>query len=77
LIEQGRVEGEAKGRVEGEAKGRVEGEAKALVKLLTAKFGGVPESVHSRIRAASVEELDAWIERVLTAPTLDAVFASA
>jgi predicted transposase/invertase (TIGR01784 family) len=60
---------------EGVAKGRIEGEAKVLLKQLAAKFGAVPESVRSRVQQASVDELDAWVERVLVAETLDAVFS--
>lgn len=51
-------------------------QAKILLELLTAKFGAVPETLVARMQSASVDELDAWVDRVLVAPTLDAVFAS-
>jgi predicted transposase YdaD len=74
-----RAEGEAKGRAEGEAKGRAEGEAKGraalLVKQLSFKFGTLPAEIQARIEDASVEELERWAERVLSATRLDAVFA--
>jgi hypothetical protein len=48
-----------------------------LVKLLTLKFGDPPADVQRRLDAASPEDLDRWIARVLGAETLGAVFASA
>lgn len=65
LIQQGKAEGKA----EGEASGR----AKLLLKLLQLKFGAVPDDVRDRIGAASIDELDRWGERVLTATTLEDV----
>jgi hypothetical protein len=58
------------------AEGEAKGEAKTLLKLLNAKFGTVPETLVARVQSASVDELDAWVDRVLDAPTLDAVFAN-
>lgn len=63
------LEAEARGEAKGEAKGRVE----LLLKLLGLRFGRLSESTRSRIGAASIEQLDRWAERVLTAPTLDAL----
>jgi hypothetical protein len=63
LRDEGRAEGEAKGRAEGEAKGRAE----ALLKLIQLKFGAVPPDVACAIQAASVAQLDRWVERVLSA----------
>ncbi len=64
---------------QGEAKGRAEGEANALAdvlsKLLTLKFGALPEDIMARIGSASVDQLDRWVERVLTAESLDDVLA--
>jgi predicted transposase/invertase (TIGR01784 family) len=55
--------------------GREEGRAEILVKLLGLRFGPVPADVRARVAAATVEQLDAWVERVLTAATLDEVIA--
>jgi len=60
-------------RAEGRVEGRVEGEANVLVRLLTRKFGPLPESTEAAIRAASLEQLDAWTDRVLDATSLDEV----
>jgi len=55
--------------------GAREGEARALLKLLTLKYGDLPEWVGERIDAADEETLLLWLERVLTAESLEAVFA--
>ena len=60
-----------RGRIEG----RVEGQRSTLRSQLRLKFRAVPDAVGPRIESASADELDRWFERVLTAPTLDAVFA--
>lgn len=52
----------------------VEANARLVAKLLKLRFGELPESVVEQLRDASVEQLDAWAERVLTAPSLQAVF---
>ena len=54
------------------AKGRAEGEAKSLTRLLERRFGPLPAAVRSRIDVADLNQLDAWIDRVL-----DAMFAAA
>jgi predicted transposase YdaD len=69
-----RAEGRAAGLAEGRAEGRAEHAARVLVRLLTRKFGTVPDEARRRIDAAPLERLDIWSERVLDAPTLDAVF---
>jgi hypothetical protein len=56
------------------AEGRAEGAARLLVRLLTRRFGAVPDGVRTRIDAAPVEQLEAWSDRILDATTLDDVF---
>ena len=78
MLESGKLEAvmtgaerlRAEGRAEGEAKGRAE----VLLKQLTLKFGVLPGDVQSRLREASVEQLDLWAERVLSAGSLADVF---
>ena len=60
----------AQGKAEGKVEGIAEGRAALLTRLLTLRFGPLPEDVRSGIAAASVEELDAIGERLLTAQTL-------
>ena len=69
-LEKGRLEG----RLEGEQKGRQEGEQLVLQKLLTKRFGPLPEDVLGQIRSASSTQLDAWVDRVLDAASLEEVF---
>ena len=73
LIDEGRVEG----RVEGEVRGIAKGEAKSLTRLLERRFGPLPAAIKSRIDGADLNQLDAWIDRVLDAKSLDAMFAAA
>jgi len=61
---------------QGEAKGRAEGKAETLRKQLTLKFGQLPENVSLRLPTANEPDLDRWLERVLTANSLDAVFSA-
>ena len=59
----------SQGRAEGEARGRAE----LVLKLLTLRFGRLPAEAEARVRAASIEQLDAFAERVLSAKSLDEV----
>jgi hypothetical protein len=62
------------GRIEGEAQGKARGKAEALLQLLERRFHGVPEPYHAQVLAADVEQLDTWIDAVLDAESIDAVF---
>ena len=53
-----------------------QGEARVLLRLLTLKFGPLPEPVRARIESADADTLLRWSERVLTADQLDEVFGS-
>jgi predicted transposase YdaD len=68
-IAKGRTEGEAKGRVEG----RVEGARAMLRKQMQLKFGSVSAQVDAKVEGASMEQLEMWIERVLTSESADDV----
>jgi len=56
----------AQGRAEGEAAGR----AALVCRLLAARFGPLTDEVGARLRTASIAELDAIGERLLSASTL-------
>ena len=71
IREEGREEGREAGRLEG----RREGEAEMLLRLLRLRFGTVPTEVTTRVTTADPEALLRWSERVLSAPTVEAVFA--
>ena len=70
-----REEAERKGRREGQLEGRAAGNAEMLLRMLTLKFGPQPASVAERLASASQAELLRWAERVLSAETLERVFA--
>jgi len=59
---------------QGKALGIELGQMQALSRQLTKKFGPLPDPVMTRLHGASEAELLSWIDRVLTARTLDEVF---
>ena len=73
------LEGMEKGLAMGRQEGREEGEraALAVVVLVQARlrFRDIPAETVARIEAAPKSELNGWIERILTAETLDELFA--
>ena len=70
----GKAEGKAEGMAKGMAEGMAEGKADTLLMLLARRFDTVPEDIRTRIHAASIKELDAWVDAVLSASCLDEVF---
>ena len=76
---KGKAEGEAKGLAKGEAKGLAKGEARGLAKgkaddlkrLLRRRFNGLPAWAAQRIDAASIAQLDAWLDGIFDAPSLE------
>jgi hypothetical protein len=53
-----------------------QGEALVLERLLVKRFGVLPDETRQRLAQASTEQLETWIDRLLDAPTLHAVFES-
>ena len=70
-LQQGLEEGLERGRAEGRAEGR----ADLLLRLLRLRFGAIPMNDERRVREASIEDLDRWAERVLTAASIDELWA--
>ena len=66
-------EGELKGKLEGELRGRKQEAEKLLQRLLTRRFGPLPAWVEDKLTQADTETLEMWADRVLDAPTLEAV----
>lgn len=64
-----RAEGEAAGIV----KGRVEGQREMLTRQLTKHFGELPSWATERVSHASVEQLERYLDAVLSATSLDEV----
>ena len=60
-----------KGELIGIEKGRQEGEVIALKKLIKMKFGALPDWAEAQITTADTNQLDLWIEGILSAETLE------
>jgi flagellar biosynthesis/type III secretory pathway protein FliH len=79
--EEGREEGWMKGREEGReegwekgwGKGREEGEAAVLARLLSRRFGPLPEWARERLHRADAAQREAWADAVLDAASLEEV----
>ena len=56
-------------------RGRNQGESLALIRVAERRFGPLPDAVRERIRAADLDTIEAWLDRVVDAPSLDALFA--
>ena len=74
-LEKGLQQGIEQGIEKGRQEGRQEGERATLNRLVHLRFRDVPPDVAARIEAATPGELERWIERILTAETVDALFA--
>jgi hypothetical protein len=73
-LEQQRHEGFDLGKQEGEQKGKQEGESAMLCRLLSRRFGDLPDWVQEQVKNASKEQIEAWFDRGVDALTLDDVF---
>jgi flagellar biosynthesis/type III secretory pathway protein FliH len=73
-FEEATRKGQEKGRMEGMEAGLLKGQAGILAKLLKLRFGELPPEAVERLSCGTAEELDAWAEAVLAAPSLTAVF---
>jgi flagellar biosynthesis/type III secretory pathway protein FliH len=72
--EEGREEGLREGHQEGRQEGLTLAKTATLTRQLTRRFGEPPEWASKRVQEASGEQIDAWLDRILDAPTLQAVF---
>jgi hypothetical protein len=70
LFAQGKAAGKAEGRTEGYESGERNGRVAFAARLLTVRFGPLGAEVQSRLASASLSELDALADRLLTARTL-------
>ena len=59
---------------EGRKEGKKEGEALVLQRLLSRRFDPLPPEVLARIAAASEEDINQWVDRILDADCLEGVF---
>jgi flagellar biosynthesis/type III secretory pathway protein FliH len=73
-IQKGRTLGRKEGLEQGLAQGRREGAVVLLERLLEQRFGSLPQTVHKRLAKASLEQLEAWSDALVTAQSLRQVF---
>jgi Putative transposase, YhgA-like len=76
-LAEGRAEGEAKGKAEGEARGEIKGKAEALIRLAEQRFGPLPAALRARVLIADAGAIEAWLDRLLTATSLEMLFDTA
>ena len=77
ILEELLAERKAEAKAVGRAEGRVEGKAELFIQMLHRRFGPLPENVEARIRASAALNVDAWIDTVLEAKSVDEVVAAA
>ncbi|MBF0307514.1 MAG: hypothetical protein HQL41_17925 [Alphaproteobacteria bacterium] len=58
------------------AEGVAEGEASALIRLAEKRFGPLPADLRARILAADAATVEAWLDRLMDAPSLEALFSA-
>lgn len=79
LRQEGRLEGRQEGRQEGRLEGRQEGELGAkrefTLKVLSRRFGPLPEAVAQRVLSAELDTLERLTDDLFTATSLDALMA--
>ena len=63
----------AQGIEKGIEQGREQGRLNTLTRQLTRRFGPLPDAALARLQSATPDQLDLWTDRVLDAPTLEAV----
>ncbi len=78
MKEEGRQEGLERGMERGLerglAEGRVQERTAILRRMLERKFGSLPEGASTRLGTATPEDLELWLDRVLTEDSIDGVF---
>ena len=62
-------------RQEGWQEGRQEGQVLTLLKLIQLKFGDCPEWADQQIHQATDSQLQGWIEKILTAESIEDLLA--
>jgi hypothetical protein len=73
IWDKGKAEGAVEGEARGLERGVVEGQRQTLTTLMQMKFGEFPKWARDRVARAPVDNLDLWLRKVLTAPTLEEV----
>ena len=68
-------EGRAAGRSEGKSEGKTEEARLMLGRLLQRRFDVDAAAAEARLQGATLEQLEAWVDRILDAESIDALFA--
>lgn len=71
-LEKGLEQGLEQGLEKGIQEGIQVGQSRLLMRILTRRFGELPPWAITRLRQASAEELDNWLDRTLDAASLQA-----
>ena len=64
------------GRQEGRQEGRKEGRQEVVLSLIETRFGPLDESLRTTVEQASGEQILRWAKRLLSASSLDEIFAT-
>jgi len=75
--EEGLTQGIQEGMQEGMHQGRRAGKGQLIGRQLQVRFGELPAWARARLDESIEEQLDAWSDRLVTAPSIEAVFDSA
>ncbi len=73
LAEQFREEGELKGELKGELRGEIKALSKTAIRLLTKKFGKLPEEIKNKISKLDTDILEIIIDSIFDYEKLDDV----
>lgn len=65
----------ARGHAEGKTEGKTEGKIELILEQLSLRFRKLPKHVVRRVHNGTLPELERWAARLLTAASLDDVFA--
>lgn len=74
--EEGLSQGHQQGLAVGLAQGALDGQRQMVERLLTIRFGQLPDGALKRIRRSSLDELEKWARNLCDAPTLSEVFCA-
>jgi hypothetical protein len=67
------AESYARGVADGTADGKAEGKAELLLRLLSSRFGAIPDATREKILRASPERMDVWAERLLIGTSIEEI----
>ncbi len=73
-MEQGKAAGIVEGKAAGIVEGRAAGKVDTFLRQARLKFGDLAPVHAERVRSASPEQLDAWLDALITAEDIDTVF---